>query len=478
MAVPSGTRPLRRDASDQELNCLMRTLLKSLIGTTLVLSAALTARAEGVTGPVRLVTLDPGHFHAALVQKFMYQGVDPLVHVYAPKGDDVLEHMKRIEAFNKRADQPTSWRTEIYTGPDYLQRMLQDRHGNVVVISGNNAHKAQYILSSIDAGLNVLADKPMAITPPDYEKLEQAFALAEKKGTLLYDIMTERFEITSILQRELSQQAELFGSLQKGSASDPAIRKQSVHHFSKVVAGSPLKRPQWFFDVRQQGEGLVDVTTHLVDLVQWQAFPEQTLKPADAKVLNARHSRTPISLEQFRKVTGATAFPDFLKPDVQNGVLNVYANGEFTYRLRDVHALVSVKWDFEAPAGAGDTHFSVMRGSKATLTIQQGAAQQFKPVLYIERTKEASAAEHEAAVKRAIESLQGKYPGVGVRRDGERWAVTVPDKYNVGHEAHFAQVTENFLKYLRSGKLPAWEVPNMLTKYATLMQAYQLSRTQ
>ena len=454
----------------------MRNLLKSFIGATLMFGAVPTSPAEGVTGPVRLVTLDPGHFHAALVQKFMYQGVEPVVHVYAPKGDDVLEHMKRIEGFNTRKEQPTAWRTEMYTGPDYLQRMLQDRSGNVVVISGNNAHKAQYILSSMEAGLNVLADKPMAITPPDLKKLEQAFAVAEKRGTLLYDIMTERFEITSILQRELSQRTELFGTLLKGTAANPAIRKESVHHFSKIVAGSPLKRPQWFFDVRQQGEGLVDVTTHLVDLVQWQAFPEQTLQPSDANVLNARHSRTPITLEQFRKVTGAQAFPDFLKSDVQKGVLNVYANGEFTYRLRDVHALISVKWDFEAPAGGGDTHFSVMRGSKATLTIQQGPAQQFKPVLYIERAKDVSAAAHEAAVKAAIASLQSEHPGVGVLRDGEHWAVTVPEKYNVGHEAHFAQVTENFLKYLRSGKLPAWEVPNMLTKYATIMQAYQLSR--
>jgi len=448
----------------------MRSPLKSLIGATLMFAAALTSHAEGVTGPVRLMTLDPGHFHASLVQKFMYEGVDPLVHVYAPEGDDVLEHMKRIEGFNERADQPTSWRTEIFTGPDYLQRMLQDRAGNVVVLSGNNAHKAQYILSAMQAGLNVLADKPMAITPPDLEKLKQAFALAEKKGTLLYDIMTERFEITSILQRELSQHAALFGTLRKGTPDNPSISKESVHHFSKIVAGSPLKRPQWFFDVRQQGEGLVDVTTHLVDLVQWQAFPEQVLAPEDAKVLSAKHSRTPITLEQFKKTTGATAFPEFLESDVRNGVLNVYANGEFTYRLRDVHALISVKWDFEAPTGGGDTHFSVMRGTKATLTIQQGAAQRFKPVLYIDGTKD------EAAVKSAIESLQGKYPGVAVRREGERWAVSVPDKYNVGHEAHFAQVTENFLKYLRSGKLPAWEVPNMLTKYSTIMQAYQLSR--
>ena len=79
-------------------------------------------------------------------------------------------------------------------------------------------------------------------------------------------------------------------------------------------------------------------------------------------------------------------------------------------------------------------------------------------------------------MKSAIASLQRDYPGVAVRRDSARWAVTVPERYNVGHEAHFAQVTENFLRYLRSGKLPAWEVPNMLTKYATLMQAYELSR--
>jgi predicted dehydrogenase len=447
-----------------------------LIGGAVLTGFAAGAPAEGVTGPVRLLTLDPGHFHAALVQKYMYEGVDPLVHVYAPKGDDVVEHMKRIDGFNQRKEQPTHWRTELYTGPDYLTRMLNEKRGNVVVISGNNAQKTQYILRSIEAGLNVLADKPMAITPADYKKLQRAFAVAEQRGTLLYDIMTERFEITSVLQRELSRQPELFGTLLKGSESDPAIRKESVHNYSKIVAGQPLKRPQWFFDVRQQGEGLVDVTTHLVDLVQWQAFPEQTLQPEDAKVLRAKRSPTSLTLAQFSKVTGAQAFPDFLKADVTNGVLNVYANGEFTYRLRDVHALVSVKWDFEAPAGAGDTHFSVMRGSKASLTIQQGAAQQYKPVLYIERTALANQDEFNAAVQKAIASLQASYPGVGVKRDGERWVVTVPDRYNNGHEAHFAQVTENFLKYLRSGQLPAWEVPNMLTKYATIMQAYELSR--
>ncbi len=428
----------------------------------------------------QIITVDPGHFHAALVQKFMYADVDPLVHVYAPPGADVVEHLKRIESFNTRADDPTSWRMETYTGKDFFEKMLEDKPGNIVVLAGNNARKTDYILRSVEAGLNVLADKPMAITPADYRKLEKAFATAQAKDVLLYDIMTERFEITSILQRELSQRPELFGTLTKGSPQQPAIVKESVHHFSKVVAGAPLIRPQWFFDVRQEGEGIVDVTTHLVDLVQWQAFPEQALDPKDARVLSARRWSTQMTPAQFKQVTGAASFPAYLQKDVRDGNLHVYSNGEFTYRLKGIHAHISVIWNFEAPPGAGDTHFSTMRGTKAALTIRQGEAEKYRPVLYIEKGSNVAASTHDAAVKAAIASLQQKYAGVGVRRataaEKAAWVVTIPDKYSVGHEAHFAQVTENFLGYLRDGKLPDWEVPNMLTKYATIMQAYELSR--
>jgi hypothetical protein len=99
-------------------------------------------------------------------------------------------------------------------------------------------------------------------------------------------------------------------------------------------------------------------------------------------------------------------------------------------------------------------------------------------VLYVEKAAGIDAATHETALKAAVAALQDSYPGVGMRRaagaDG-RWAVTVPEKYDVGHEAHFAAVMDRFLRYLRAGKLPDWEVPNMLTKYATIMQAYELS---
>jgi predicted dehydrogenase len=436
------------------------------------------AMADDNTKPSQfhLITVDPGHFHAALVQKLMYADVDPLVHVYAPNNDDLAEHLKRIERFNTRADQPTHWQEEVYAGPDFMEKMLAEKPGNVVVLSGKNTQKTEFILRSVQAGLNVLADKPMVITPGDFPRLQQAFAVAASNHVLLYDIMTERYEITTMLQRELSQQPGVFGELVKGSPDEPAITMESVHHFSKIVAGASLKRPQWFFDVRQQGEGIVDVTTHLVDLIQWEAFPEQVLNPSDVKILSARRWATPLTREQFKQVTGADTFPDFLKPEVKDGVLQDYANGEFTYLLRGVCAKVSVVWNFEAPPGADDSHYSLMRGTKANLIIRQGAEQKFKPVLYGEKTGTADDAAFETALKVAIESLQGKYPGIGFQHEGKIWRVTVPEKYDVGHEAHFAQVTENYLRYLRAGRLPDWEVPNILTKYATIMKAYELSR--
>jgi predicted dehydrogenase len=467
-------------------------------GAAVMVAAAFAALASAASADVvkkgrdvYLITLDPGHFHAALVQKFMLPHVSPDVRVFAPAGEDVEQHLKRIEAFNARAENPTHWNEIVTTGPDYLERALASRPmsirsrqefvhvvpaPSVVIISGNNARKTEYITRSIEAGFNVLADKPMVIRPADYPQLVADFAKAKKNGVLLYDIMTERFEITTMLQRALSQQRELFGTLETGTPDDPSITKISVHNFSKVVAGAQLKRPQWFFDPQQQGAGIVDVMTHLVDLVQWEAFPEVILNSSDAKVLKARRWMTPITLEQFSRVTGAKEFPSFLGAYVQDGVLQAPANGEFTYTLKGVHARVSVTWEFEAPPGAGDTHFSVMRGTQASLTIKQGAEQGYKPLLYVDRVASVSAEAHEKALRAAIKKVAKKWPGIDIRQEGSSFVVTVPEQYHNGHEAHFAQVTENFLKYLRAGKLPEWEVPNMLTKYATIMRAYELSQ--
>ena len=209
---------------------------------------------------------------------------------------------------------------------------------------------------------------------------------AEKNKVLLYDIMTERYEISTMLQRAFSRQPEVFGTLEKGTPDKPAVTKESVHHFYKNVSGSILTRPAWFMDVAQQGEGIVDVTTHLVDLVQWECFPDQMIDyQKDISLTSARRWTTDMSLSQFKAITKQNAFPDYLKKDVvKDSILRVYSNGEINYQLRGVHAKVSVTWAYKAPEGAGDTHYSIMRGTKANLIIRQGAEQNYKPTLYIE----------------------------------------------------------------------------------------------
>ena len=441
-------------------------------------SKLLTAKAEtsmGKTYQVKLITVDPGHFHAALVQKTMYPQVSPEVHVYAPQGPDYLQHIDRIKAYNARPLNPTNWNEIVYTGPDFFEKMLSDKSGNVVVLSGNNRKKTEYITKSINAGLNVLADKPMIISPEDFPALEAAFKTAGEKGVLLYDIMTERYEVTTILQKLLSQNNNIFGTLTTGSKEEPAVTKISVHHFSKVVSGSQVLRPAWYFDIQQQGEGIVDVTTHLVDLIQWECFPEQILNPSDIRMINAKRWPTLISREEFKGVTGLDDFPGYLEKDVKDGKLNVFANGEMVYQIKGIFAKVSVEWKYQAPSGGGDTHYSVMHGTKCDLIIKQSAEENFLPTLYVKNIKELKMNEFTSELREAVKTLP--YDSLQIETvNTSTFKIIVPEKYRVSHEEHFGQVTTKFLEYLKAGKLPEWEVPGMITKYYTTTSALKMAK--
>jgi|GEM_PF-196494 len=424
--------------------------------------------------PIRLITLDPGHFHAALVQKSMYGDIDPIVHVYAPAGPDVQSHLDKINAYNSREKDPTHWVEKLYTGDDFLQKMISGKAGNTVILAGNNLRKTSYILQSLQAGFNVLGDKPMVIDDHAFTNLQQAFDMAAAHKTILYDIMTERYEITSILQRELAMDQSVFGTLEKGSPSNPAVIGESIHRWYKYVSGNVLTRPAWFFDVAQQGEGIVDVMTHLVDLVQWECFPDQVLDyKKDVTVNSARHWTTDLTLSQFKTLTKEDRFPDYLRNN-EDTILKVYANGQIDYQLRGVYVRTTATWTYKAPAGADDTYSSLIRGSKASLIIRQDAEQQYHSTLYIEPVNGDTA--YEQTLTKQFAGLQNKYPGISLKKDTRGWEVIIPDSYKEGHEAHFARVTEKFLGFVKNNNMPAWEVPGMIAKYYTTTKGLGLAR--
>jgi hypothetical protein len=137
-----------------------------------------------------------------------------------------------------------------------------------------------------------------------------------------------------------------------------------------------------------------------------------------------------------------------------------------TYQLKGIWAKVSVEWKYRAPEGGGDTHFSVMKGEKCDLVIRQTADEKFLPTLYVENIRGSGLDEFATKLSASLSSLP--YDSITVDMVSDKvLRINVPKKYRVGHEEHFAQVTARYLEYLKEGKLPEWEVPNMITKYYT-----------
>jgi len=176
------------------------------------------------------------------------------------------------------------------------------------------------------------------------------------------------------------------------------------------------------------------------------------------------------------RVTGEADFPDFLAPALRDGRLDYYCNTLVSYVLRGVHVKLNVLWDFEAAAGSGDTHFAVFRGERSRVEVRQGQPQNYRPEVYVVPSA-AKVADAASAVRRRVELLQERYPGLGVEDLPGELRIMIPDRYRIGHEAHFSEVTRQFLEYLRNPEtLPAWEKPNMLAKYFVTTKGVQFVR--
>jgi hypothetical protein len=252
---------------------------------------------------------------------------------------------------------------------------------------------------------------------------------------------------------------------------------ESVHYLKKPVAGESLSRPAWFFDIHEQGEGLTDVGTHLVDLVPWILFPEQAVDhQRDIQVLAAGRWPTILTQADFTAITGENPFPDYLACYLKEGRLPYYCNTQVSYTVRGIHTKLNILWGLEAPPGAGDTHLAVCQGTQSRIEVRQGREQGYKPEMFVAPNDAGRRKQVLAALNRKVAALQERFGGIAVvDGDSEFW-VTIPGRYRTGHEAHFAEVTHRFLEYLRKpGTLPGWEKSNMLAKYYATTQGVRLA---
>jgi predicted dehydrogenase len=356
--------------------------------------------------------------------------------------------------------------------------MLTERPGNVVVIAGRNRGKIDAILASLKAGLHVLADKPWIIDVADLPKLTEALETAQRRSLIALDIMTERWEVTTQLQRELIQSANVFGTLDRGSEDHPAVWMESEHFLSKSVAGLPLRRPWWFFDVEQQGEGLTDVGTHLVDLVPWLLFPGEPIACKDIRLLRAARMPTTLSRSDYQQVTGELDFPAALEKHIASSHLLYFCNTTIAYTLRGVHVWLHVIWGFEARPGHGDRHLAKIRGTRSSIEVRHDEAMPSIPDVYVVPRQSADRLGVKQALTHRLEQLRPRYPHVGFEEAHGEFRLTIPDRLRVGHEAHFGEVMRLFLDYLDDpARLPGWEKANMLAKYHLTTNGVRLARS-
>jgi predicted dehydrogenase len=328
----------------------------------------------------------------------------------------------------------------------------------------------------VGEGLHVLADKPWVVEAADFPKLEELFREADLREVLVWDVMTERHEVTNRLQRELVNEPDIFGTWQVGTPDRPALVLESVHHLKKSVAGRQLVRPWWWFDPSIAGEAMADVGTHLADLALWFVAPDRAVNYAtDIQFLSAEGWPLPLSGEQFRELTGLASYPPEFAVRVVNGQLYYAGNGTVTFTLGDVHVKLGTQWEYEAPPGGGDTHCSVATGTRSRVMVRQQPGGE--PDVFVATH---DPAEHASLARRLYamcDDLREQYPGLSMSDRGSEVQFRIPAELRTGHEAHFAAVLEEFARYFHTPRaVPAWERPNLLAKYHITTRAVELAR--
>jgi hypothetical protein len=234
------------------------------------------------------------------------------------------------------------------------------------------------------------------------------------------------------------------------------------------VNGRVLQRPPWFFDPAVQGDGIMDIPTHLVDLVQWLLAPAAFDFGRDVVLQSARLWETPIGAPAFERITGTPAWPPELAPAVRAGVLPVPCNGELAYRLAGVPVSLRSTWEL-TDVPTEDRYRVKLRGTRARILMEHAMGREAGRRLAV--IPHPGLPDVAAALGAAMAGLQDAFPGARVQPGAEGWAVHIPPALERSHEELFGRVLDRFLTGLERGEWWPEEARNLLCKYALLAEA-------
>ncbi len=145
--------------------------------------------------------------------------------------------------------------SKVFQAPVYndLDELLQKSGANTLLTAAINSDKADIIVKAIDAGLNIIADKPLVTTMDDLDRIVDA--LGRNKQVKLYLMLSERYNPVLVTAKKIIDAGEI------GQVVN--IINMRPHRLN------PQDRPAWMFDSKQYGGIINDIGVHDIDVAVW-----------------------------------------------------------------------------------------------------------------------------------------------------------------------------------------------------------------
>ncbi len=213
----------------------------------LTAAAALAAQAAELRLPhkIRLGLIDlEGHVGEILKPLPMLPDIE--VAAIAHPDPAVVQKLARSNQRVSAAQYYNDWR-----------RMLDDQKLDMVSVCTANGPRAQAILACLDRKLHVIAEKPVALTRRDLERVRTS---VETTGVKLGTLLPMRFEPEYLALRKIAASGEI------GEVINITSQKS-------YKAGS---RPEWMRRMSTYGGTIPWIGIHMIDLMRFTSRREMT----------------------------------------------------------------------------------------------------------------------------------------------------------------------------------------------------------
>jgi predicted dehydrogenase len=273
-----------------------------------------------------------GH-HSVVLQGARQLGNVELVAV-AEDSKQALERFQKGEPLARKAETYTDWR-----------QLIEHTMMDVCCIGDENQLRAEQLIALIQRGVHIVAEKPLANTLEDLERLRAALAKSRSKLTML---LTMRHEAKYAKMRELVRGGAI------GEVAQATAQKSYQLH----------TRPEWFKERKRLGGSIPYIGIHAVDLIRWTtgldfthvaAFHGRIGKPemketedhASLLLRLSNGASATVRLDYLRPETAPSHGDDRLRIAGSEGVIEVLGDGPTIISL-----MTSKEKPHPVPAGA------------------------------------------------------------------------------------------------------------------------------